>query len=203
MERILSELKSIKTFGDVEVVKTDKDNKSPNKGAQVESRQQSNIHNMTMNIFTKTKINIGKLISDMICLTNERVLVVEEKGKVNILSSDGRFQKQLPISDKPYGVTQIDKDNIAITFPDRNDIKIFNMETETVTKLITLDKSCMGLSFFKNSLAAGLNKDEIRIIDLEGNKLKSIQVKSISYLEYLVYCHARVIYTDYKDKSVY
>ncbi|CAC5425669.1 unnamed protein product [Mytilus coruscus] len=205
-EKILSELKSLKTFGDVKVVKSDRTKRrvtSWNRRAQVKSREQSNIHNMTMNIFTKTKMNIGKYISDMICLTNERVLVVEEKGKVNLLTSDGRLQKQLPISDKPFSVTQIDQDNIAITFPDRNDIKIFNMEAETVTKLITLDKSCMGLSFFNNSLAVGLDKDEIRIINLEGNKLKSIQVKNRSYLEYLVYCHDRVIYTDYEDKSVY
>ncbi|VDI60374.1 Hypothetical predicted protein [Mytilus galloprovincialis] len=205
-EKILSELKSLKNFGDVEVVKSDRTKRRVThrySTAQVKSREQSNIHKMTMNIFTKTKINIGKLISDMICLTNERVLVVEEKGKVNLLSSDGRLQKQLPISDKPFSVTQIDQDNIAITFPDRNDIKIFNMETETVTKLITLDKACIGLSFFNNSLAVGLDKDEIRIINLEGNKLKSIRVKNKSYLEYLVYCHTRVIYTDYEDKSVY
>ncbi|XP_052090033.1 uncharacterized protein LOC127726640 [Mytilus californianus] len=205
-EKILSELKSLKTFGDVKVVKSDRTKirvTSLNRRAQVDSREQSNIHNMTMNILTKTKMNIGKYISDMICLTNERVIVVEEKGKVNLLTSDGRLQKQLPISDKPFSVTQINQDTIAITFPDRKDIKIFNLETETVTKLITLGKACMGLSFCNNYLAVGLNKDEIRIIDLDGNELKSIQVKSISYLEYLVYSHDRVIYTDYDDKAVY
>ncbi|CAG2227072.1 TRIM2_3 [Mytilus edulis] len=77
------------------------------------------------------------------------------------------------------------------------------MENETVTKVITLDKYCWGLSSSDDSLVVGLNKDEIRIIDLEGNTLKSIQVESKSYLYYLVYCNDRVIYSDCNGNAVY
>ncbi|VDI41217.1 Hypothetical predicted protein [Mytilus galloprovincialis] len=77
------------------------------------------------------------------------------------------------------------------------------MENETVTKVITLDTYCYGLSSSDDSLVVGLIDDEIRIIDLEGNTLKSIQVKSESYLDYLVYCNDRVIYSDYDGKAVY
>ncbi|VDI58193.1 Hypothetical predicted protein [Mytilus galloprovincialis] len=121
-----------------------------------------------------------ELISDMICLMDGRVIVVEEYGKVNLLTSDGKLQKQLPIPGEAWGVTQINQNTIAITYPNERAIKIFNMEKETVTKVITLDKACYGLSFSNGSLAVGLIKDEIRIIDLEGNTLKSIQVESKS-----------------------
>ncbi|CAG2216738.1 unnamed protein product [Mytilus edulis] len=77
------------------------------------------------------------------------------------------------------------------------------MENETVTKVITLDKECYGLSFSNNSLAVGLSNDEIRIIDLEGNTLKSIPVESESYLYHLVYCNDRVFYSDYVGNAVY
>ncbi|VDI45430.1 Hypothetical predicted protein [Mytilus galloprovincialis] len=77
------------------------------------------------------------------------------------------------------------------------------MENETVTKVITLDKYCYGLSSSDDSLVVGLIDDEIRIIDLEGNTLKSIQVKSESNLDYLVYCNDRVIYSDYVGNAVY
>ncbi|CAG2210621.1 TRIM2_3 [Mytilus edulis] len=139
----------------------------------------------------------------MICLMDGRVIVVEYSGKVNLLTSDGKLQKQLPIPGGAYSVTQINQNTIAITYPNETAIKIFNMENETVTKVITLDKECYGLSFSNGSLAVGLSDDEIRIIDLEGNTLKSIQVESKSALYNLVYCNDRVIYSDYDGNAVY
>ncbi|CAG2195583.1 unnamed protein product [Mytilus edulis] len=171
--------------------------------AQVELGKQSNINNMTMNIETKIEINIKKWISDMICLMDGRVIVVEDDDKVNLFTPDGKLQKQLPIPGKARSVTQINQNTIAIAYPNEKAIKIFNMENETVTKVITLDKRCYSLSFSNKSLAVGLAGNQIRIIDLEGNKLKSIQVESKSNLYNLVYCNDRVIYSDGDGKAVY
>ncbi|CAC5385516.1 TRIM2_3 [Mytilus coruscus] len=102
---------------------------------------------MTMNIETKIEINIKKDISDMICLMDGRVIVVEMRGKVNILTSDGKLQKQLPIPGEPYSVTQINQNTIAITYPSEAAIRIFNMENETVTKVIKLDKRMQRVIF--------------------------------------------------------
>ncbi|CAC5408964.1 unnamed protein product [Mytilus coruscus] len=206
IEKILSKLESLESLGEVMVVKTEADfnrQTSVRKEAQVESREQYKINNMTMNIETKIEINIKKDISDMICLMDGRVIVVEMRGKVNILTSDGKLQKQLPIPDGAYCITQINQNTIAITYPNETVIKIFNMENETVTKFIRLDKQCYGLSFSNNSLAVGLDNDEIRIIDLEGNTLKSVQFESESDLKYLVYCNDRVIFSGYHGKVVY
>ncbi|CAG2184494.1 unnamed protein product [Mytilus edulis] len=125
----------------------------------------------------------------MICLMDGRLIIVELGDKVNLLTPDGKLLKQLPIPGEAWSVTQINQNTIAITYPVEKAIKIFNMENETVTKVITLDKYCYGLSSSDDSLVVGLNRDEIRIIDLEGNTLKSIQVK--------------VIYSDYSGKAVY
>ncbi|XP_063416023.1 tripartite motif-containing protein 2-like [Mytilus trossulus] len=204
IKNILQQLGSLESIGEVTVVKTETGlnrESSVRRKAQVES--QSNINNMTMSIETKIKINTEKGISDMICLMDGRVIVVEEDGKVNLFTSDGKLQKQLPIPGGAWSVTQINQNTIAITYPRETAIKIFNMENETVTKVINLDKHCYGLSFSNNSLAVGLNNDEIRIIDLEGNTLKSIQVESESSLFNLVYCNDRVIYSDYLGNAVY
>ncbi|CAG2193200.1 unnamed protein product [Mytilus edulis] len=203
-EKILKELQLIKSFGEVTVVNTEislKRQTSVSREAQIELQEQSNIENMTMNIETTIPINISKLISDIICLMDGRVIVVEQMGKVNLLTSDGKFEKQLPISGEPWGVSQINLDNIAVTSD--NNIEIFNMKTETVTKVIKLNEPCTILSFSNNSLAVGSCKDEIRIIDLEGNTLKSMQVESKSHLFHIVYCKDGVIYSDYHDKTVY
>ncbi|XP_076108193.1 uncharacterized protein LOC143076352 [Mytilus galloprovincialis] len=203
VEKIIKKLGSL---GELTVVKTDMDlniETSVRKEAQVESQEQSNINNMTMSIERKIKINIGKTISDMICLMDGRFIIVEEWGKVILLTPDGKLLKKLPKPGQAFSVTQINQNTIAITYPDEKAIKIFNMENETVTKVITLDKHCWGLSSLDDSLVVGLHKDEIRIIDLEGNTLKSIQVECKSYLYYLFYCNDRVIYSDCPGDAVY
>ncbi|CAG2202575.1 unnamed protein product [Mytilus edulis] len=169
IEKILSKLESLESLGEVIVIKTEVAMNieiSVGTEPQVPLQEQSNINNMTMNIETKIEINIKKDISDMICLMDGRVIVVESVVKLT------------------YLLLMINQNTIAITYPNEKAIKIFNMENETVTKVITLDKLCYGLSFSNNSLAVGLEKDEIRIIDLEGNTLKSIQVESKQIWKY-------------------
>ncbi|XP_071178734.1 repetitive organellar protein-like [Mytilus edulis] len=202
VEKIIKKLGSL---GKLTVVKTDMDLKketSVRREAQVESQEQSNINNMTINIENKIQINIRE-ISDMICLMDGRLIIVEFFDKVNLLTPDGKLLKKLPINGQVWSVTQINQDTIAITYPNEKAIKIFNMENETVTKVITLDKVCLGLSSSDNSLVVGLIDGVIRIIDLEGNTLKSIQAECKSPLWHLVYCNDRVIYSDYRGKAVY
>ncbi|XP_071150676.1 uncharacterized protein [Mytilus edulis] len=102
---------------------------------------------------TKNKISIKKDISDMICLMDGRIIAVELNAEVNITTSQGILQKQLPISGEAYSVTQINHNTIAITL---------------------------------------------------GRKYNdSIQVKSDSYLENIVYCNDIVIYSDIDGNAVY
>ncbi|CAC5418145.1 TRIM2_3 [Mytilus coruscus] len=215
IESIQSKLISLEPLGEIMVVKKNIDlnrETSVRRKAQVrQTREQSIINNMTMNIETKIKINSRGVVSDMIFLMDGGVIVVEWCDKVNLLTSDGKLQKQLPIPDGAYCITQINQNTIGITYPNETAIKIFDMENEKVTKVITLDKPCYGLSFSNNSLAVGLidediyvggSNNEILILDLEGNTLNSVQVESESYLFYLVYCNDRVIYTDYSGKAV-
>lgn len=116
-----------------------------------------------MNIeMTKIQINIGTVISDMICLMAGKVIALEEYGKVNLVTSDGNLVKQLIIPCGALSVTLIDLDNIALSYHDERAIKIFNIEKETVFKVITLDKVCWGLSSFDKFLVVGLSNDKIR-----------------------------------------
>ncbi|CAG2220238.1 unnamed protein product [Mytilus edulis] len=204
--KIENVIKHLGSLGELTVVTTDMDlikETSVNREAQVESLAQSNINNMTMNIEEKIDINIDRMISDMICLMDGRLIIVAWWDKVILLTPDGQHQNELPISGDPFSVTQINQDNIAITYPLETAIKIFNMYNETVTKVITLDKGCCGLSLSDNStLCVGLDEREIRIIDLEGNTLKSIQAESETFLEALVYCKARVIFSDMNGRAV-
>ncbi|CAG2255553.1 unnamed protein product [Mytilus edulis] len=150
-----------------------------------------------------TSVRRGAQINDMICLMDGRVIISQDTGEVNLLTPDGKLEKQFTISGEANSVTQINQDIIAITYYNERAIKMFNMEKETVTKVIKLDKVCWGLSFSNNSFAVGLDNNEIRIIDLEGNTLKSIPVQSKTILDFVVHCNDRVIYSDYEGKAIY
>ncbi|XP_071148578.1 uncharacterized protein [Mytilus edulis] len=202
IESIQSKLESIKSLGEVVVVKKEiylNKDQGVKRGAQAKLRDQYNIHNMTMAI--KTKIQINEVIIYIICLIDGRVIVVDKNGKVNLHTSDGKLQKHLPLTDLAWRVTQTNQNTIAITSPGRG-IQIYNIEKETVTKFIELAKTCWGISFSNNSLAAGLHNDEITIIDLEGNSRISIQVQSKSDLDNFVYHNDKIIYSDYRGKAV-
>ncbi|XP_063422033.1 uncharacterized protein LOC134706745 [Mytilus trossulus] len=208
IKKIVDQLGLLKSIGEVTVVTTQSGLTRVSRvrmKAEVESQEQFNISNMTMNIQASIEVNIG-IIRDMVCLMDGKVIVVvDEVDKVDLFNSDGKLEKQLPLSGDAWDVTQINQNTIAITYPRETAIKIFNMENETVTKVIPLDKVCKGLSFSNNSLAVGLNVNddrEIRIVDLKGYILQSIQVQSKSFLDDIVYCIDRIIFTDYVGKAV-
>ncbi|VDI00232.1 Hypothetical predicted protein [Mytilus galloprovincialis] len=203
IEKILKELQLITSFGEVMVVKAEmslKRQSSVRREAQMELQEQSNIENMTINIETPIDINIIGSIRNIICLMDGRVIICIGDGDVYLFTSEGKLEKEIHISGAVKSVSQIDLDNIAFAF--NSYIKLFNMKKETVTKFIKLNKACFDLSFFNNSLAVSLNYDEIRIIDMEGNTLKSIQIESKSCLRHIVYCKDRVIYSDQGSKTV-
>ncbi|XP_071150170.1 E3 ubiquitin-protein ligase TRIM71-like [Mytilus edulis] len=208
IEIILSKLESITSLGEVMVVKTEIDlnrETSVKRKAQVKSIEHSNIHNLTMNIETKIKTNVGKWISGIMCLIDERVIVVKDAGKVILLTADGKNEKLLPIPDGSRSVTQINQNTIALSSPVDKTIKIFNMEKEKLTKVIKLDKVCHGLSFFNGTLAVGMighEGGEIHIIDLDGKTLKSMQVQCESDFFNVVYHNERITYSDASGKTI-
>ncbi|XP_071176394.1 uncharacterized protein [Mytilus edulis] len=205
IEQILSKLQSVSSIGEIKVDITEsimKKETSVGREAQIES--QSNINNMKMNIVTKIKIDsafISRVI-DIIVLLDGRVVVVEDWGRVYIFTSDGKLQKQLPNYGGAWSVTQINDDTLAITFPREKSIKLLNMENETITKVITLDETCLSIFYSNIALVVALSKNEIRIIDLEGNTQKSIEVQSKSHRFHLVHWKDRVIYGDPYHKAV-
>ncbi|XP_063411313.1 uncharacterized protein LOC134694242 [Mytilus trossulus] len=206
--QILSKVQSLTSLGEVKVGETEitlRKEISFGREGQVELQYQPNINNMTMTIETTIQINLKDVISisDMICLLDGRIIVVELRGNVSILTSDGKLQKQLTFDDGARNVTQIKQNAIAITYPREKAIKMFNIENETITKVITLDKKCWGLSSSNNALVVGLHRNEIRFIDMEGNtQLASIEVQNETLLYNLVCCNDVVIFSDYKGKAV-
>lgn len=176
------------------------------KEAQIVSRDQYSINNMTMNIEPKLETGMGNLITDIICLKSGHVILVEHLTKVYLFTADGIFEKRLKIPGEALGVTQINENSIVISYPHEKVIKIFNMEKDAVTKVIQLDKTFYGLSFCNSSLAVGVGEyfggSEINIIILEGNTKKSVQVQSKCAINHLVYHNDRIMYSDVFGRAI-
>ncbi|CAG2212367.1 unnamed protein product [Mytilus edulis] len=78
-------------------------------------------------------------------------------------------------------------------------IKIINLNNESVDKVIKLYKKCLGLSSLNKTIAVGLHlqrNDEIRVIDLDGNTLKSVNVASENLLFEFLFTNNGIIFSD-------
>ncbi|CAG2236328.1 unnamed protein product [Mytilus edulis] len=94
--QILRKVQSLTSLGEVKVDETEitlRKEASFDREGQVELQYQPNINNMTMTIETKIQINVKDftMISDMICLLDGRIIVVESGG-ISILTSDGKLR---------------------------------------------------------------------------------------------------------------
>ncbi|CAG2235230.1 unnamed protein product [Mytilus edulis] len=196
----LNKFRSLKSFEEEAIDKTLNKETSMRRKAQVETQE---IKYMTVNIESKNEINTGMVIRDMICLIDGRVVLVQWFGNVYLLTSDCSLVTKIPINGKACCVTQINLNTIAISYPNQKAIAIFELENETITKVIIFEKHCYGLSFCDNYLAVCLGNNDICITDLVGNILSSIQVHSESLLWNLVYRNDVLIYSDCSGKAVY
>ncbi|CAG2190332.1 TRIM2_3 [Mytilus edulis] len=173
--------KQVRILREVMVVKTDLElniETSVKRKAQVQSRDQSNINNLTMNIETKVEINMEKKVSDTISLMDGRFIVVECLGKVNLLTSDGKPQKQLPITGEAWSVTQINQNTIAISYP-KEAIKIFNLENETENRSGNIHRDLSGprglcADTYGNIIVADWRSNRVIVISKDGQESKEL-----------------------------
>ncbi|CAC5417210.1 TRIM56 [Mytilus coruscus] len=211
LEQILSSFRLLESFGNISVCKQESSNTDmatfETKEAQAQTREQTLIHKMSLKLESKSSIKGIKTVSDMICLIDGRFVVVEENGRISLHSADGKFQKYISVTGKAFSVERIDHDTIITSYPDEKAIKFIKISSETVTKVITLDKPCRGISYCNDTIVVALSHNddeykEIRKINLKGNTLSSMYIQSESNLYYLTHSNDRVFFSDYIDDAV-
>ncbi|XP_063447864.1 uncharacterized protein LOC134727413 [Mytilus trossulus] len=209
--KVVSACESLKSLGHVFVVKkeTSRDNDNIFREVQVECRDNQFFRNISLELETKTDIlhinDTLQVVTAMLCLTDNRVILIAGKERILLFKTDCNFEKNIKVLGEPFGVAELEKDTIAVSFPNEMVVKIINLNNDSVEKVIELYKKCLGLSSLKNTIAVGLHlqrNDEIRVIDLEGNTLRSVNVASETLLFEFLLTNNGIICSDNHGLSV-
>ncbi|CAG2189719.1 unnamed protein product [Mytilus edulis] len=131
----------------------------------VNSRKQFNIQkvrNEDQNITSCIKIGNSLVFTDYI---NKRLI---------ICNSDGTDVHHFPLSYKPYCITDVDSNTVAVSCIDRT-ILIINISTRSITSTINTRGYCDGgISYNDNNLYVVIARSIIHVMDLKGKVIRTI-----------------------------
>ncbi|CAC5396956.1 unnamed protein product [Mytilus coruscus] len=202
---LVTALESLESLGRVFVIKKEMSFNKDNvyKEVQVECSDSILLRNISLELETKLDIvhinDTLQVVTAMISLTDNRVILIAGKEGILPFRTDCNFVKHFKVFGEPFGVTELEHDAIVVSFPNEKVVKIINLNNDSVEKVIKLHKKCLGLSSLNKTIAVGLHlqrDDEIRVIDLEGNTLKSVNVASETLLFEFIFTNDGIIFSD-------
>lgn len=209
--KVVTAVESLESLGHVFVVRKEatRDNDNISREVQVECRDSPFFRNISLELETKKDIlhinDTLQVVTAMICLNSNRVILIAGKERLLLFRNDCNFEKNIKVLGEPFGVAELENDAIAVSFPNEMVVKIIDLNNDSVEKVIKLYKKCLGLSSLKNTIAVGLHlqrNDEIRVIDLEGNTLKSVNVASETLLFEFLFTNNGILCSDNHGLSV-
>ncbi|CAG2230902.1 unnamed protein product [Mytilus edulis] len=160
----------------------------------------NNIHLKLKKRFKVNKKCVRMWLSGCTMLSNGNVLIVDYWGN-NVLmeySEDGKHIRDIPCSRRPFDLTIIDSDRIAVTYGDRKYVNILNLKITTVGKKVKFYYSCYGISYQDDKLF--ISSEGIVITDITGKVLKTLKVNCGRYVESTI---DRIYFTDNRDHTVH
>ncbi|CAG2229593.1 unnamed protein product [Mytilus edulis] len=139
-------------------------------------------------------------LSGCTMLSNDHVLIANYRGRKVLMeySEDGKHIRDIPCSDKPFDLTVIDNDRIAVTYGDSKYVNILNLKNTAVEKKVKCDENCYGISYQDNKLF--IRSGGIVITNITGKVLKTLRVESGRYSEST---NDRIYFTVGRDHTVH
>ncbi|XP_052103626.1 uncharacterized protein LOC127737132 [Mytilus californianus] len=202
---ITSLLKDVDYFARVKVDESTincpfKDSKIDQAQIQVPTRQQvpttRSVHNTKLKLREKiTFEQKGKKIDIIGCaiLANGNLLFADNAGK-NVLmeyNEFGLFIRDIPVSGKPWNLTVIETDQIAVSYNTLKYIEVIDFTKMTVLKTVTFKNNCRGISYSDGKIYVVVLREGIVVLDMEGTTLDTIQcdmsVRNITTIEDRIY----------------
>ncbi|CAC5369282.1 unnamed protein product [Mytilus coruscus] len=91
-------------------------------------------------------------LSGCTMLINGNWLMANDLGNAVLMeySEDGKHIRDIPCSGRPFDMTVIDTERIAITYGYRKYVEILNMKNNTVQMSVTFKHYCFGISYQDN-----------------------------------------------------
>lgn len=167
------------------------------------SRNMSEIKLQVMTSFDIFKYRKHTMnISSCVSLPDGHFLMANGKGKHVILYNDkGRHVRAIPVSSRPYDITVIKPNRIAVSYGDAKYLEIININTFTVEKKIELQDDCFGVSEKDRRLYV-VGYSSIQVLDLSGRQLETLKME-LNDVYYITTSKDRLFYTDTSKNKVH
>ncbi|XP_071146026.1 E3 ubiquitin-protein ligase TRIM71-like [Mytilus edulis] len=139
-------------------------------------------------------------------LPNSHLLVANKTMEKHLIefSDTGEYIRDIPVSGRPFDITVIDSNRIAVANRSGTFIEIMNTKTLNVEKKIELQNRCYGISIDDGRLYVASGDSTIQVLDLSGSQLETLKMSSsMSSIVYITTSRDRIFYTDPHHNSVH
>lgn len=155
--------------------------------------------------FTITQKGNQMYISGCQLLENGNLLIADNTGQ-NVLmeyNEDGHFIRDIPVSSKPYDVTLIGTDLIAVSYNSLHNIEVIDIKKMIVLKTVSFKNKCRGISYSEGQIYVVVVREGIVVLDIEGTVLNTIKLSSNMGVYNITTSQTRIYYTQLNPNIVY
>lgn len=144
-----------------------------------------------------------KRVTSCSILQNGHIIIADcwEKERIMEYDEQGCYVQYIPCSDKPYYLTLIDSDRIAVTFLSKGYIDIINLNTKHAQK-IQIGGSCRGISYQQCKLYVVEQEKGIVVLDLAGKIINTIFMNTQNIYE-IATAKDRIYYTNTRTNAIH
>ncbi|CAC5365060.1 unnamed protein product [Mytilus coruscus] len=200
---ISSLMNEVKHFGEIKVIETKAslqltDAKIDQAQIQIHGSMQ-NVCNVSLQLKQKFDIKGSEKSKTACFITPDDTVIFADyfgSGKLSEYNNNGKHIRDIPVSAKPFDITAVDADCIAVTHPDALYLEIINTKKSSERKEIQCSFNGRGISFQDQKLYVVVYKEGIEVMDLNGKKLNTIVTDISLAVFHITTTRERIYYTD-------
>lgn len=165
-------LKDVDNFGTIKI----KENTISLPYKHVKAGQAQMVHSPADQSFEHTKLQFRRKfriqaqtdrmnVCGCAILPNSHILIADYNGTVIMeYSEGGNYIRDIPVSRRPYDLTVIDTDNIAVSYG--NCMEILNLKNNEVLTKETFEWNCWGISYYNKKIYVVVFTEGIQEFDI-------------------------------------
>lgn len=155
---------------------------------------------------SKRKSKIATDLRGCVILSDGKLLFADwsDNKKLTIFNVEGTHARDIGLIGKPYDITRLDGERIAVSFPEDYVVQIFDVigNGYPIYQNIKMADQCWGIFYNNDKLFVGCNGHKVQIMDLSGHIVKTVPAKVNTV--YCLHVDANfVYYTDEINNTVF
>ncbi|CAG2184796.1 unnamed protein product [Mytilus edulis] len=156
-----------------------------NKPSKEDVQDQTSVKtNLPVSVNLRKQLNIKQSTNENLFITsciktgNTLVFTDWSNRRLIICNSDGTDIHHIPLSYKPWCITEIDSNTVAVSCRYDRTILIIDISTRSITSTLKTSGYCEGISYNDNNLYVVIDNSIIHVMDLTGKVIRTIPLPS-------------------------